>query len=129
MIKKIEYPKPDGIIAFDLLDSLSRSGVHHDHDQPAHLRVKPDKADKPLISFEKFAGMEERFCPAKVYEFIKDESGNPRLQINAQNCVHCKTCSIKMLDEYIDWNVPEGGDGPEQQHLFTQYFNVTEYYL
>ena len=92
---------------------MSRSGVHHDHDQPAHLRVKPDKADKPLISLEKFAGMEERFCPAKVYEFIKDDAGKPRLQINAQNCVHCKTCSIKMLDEYIDWNVPEGGDGPE----------------
>lgn len=57
--------------------------------------------------------MEERFCPAKVYEFVNDEHGKPKLQINAQNCVHCKTCSIKMLDEYIDWNVPQGGDGPE----------------
>lgn len=67
----------------------------------------------PLQSYKEFAGLETRFCPAKVYEFVEDEQGKPKLQINAQNCVHCKTCSIKMLDEYIDWNVPQGGEGPE----------------
>ena len=65
----------------------------------------------PLKSLHEFAGMEERFCPAKVYEFVRDEAtGEARLQINASNCIHCKTCSIKMLDEYIDWNVPQGGE-------------------
>ncbi len=69
--------------------------------------------DKPLVSLKQYAGPEERFCPAKVYEFVKNDQGESYLQINAQNCVHCKTCSIKMIDEYIDWNVPEGGQGPE----------------
>lgn len=113
LIQPIEYPKPDGVLTFDLLENLSRTGTNHDHDQPSHLRVKQGKATIPYKSFSEFAGLEERFCPAKVYEFVKDSEGKPVLQINAQNCIHCKTCSIKMVDEYIDWNVPEGGQGPE----------------
>ena len=108
------------MLTFDLLDNLSRSGTHHEADQPSHLRVKyapltrPGKERMPLKSFHEFAGMEERFCPAKVYEFVRDAaSGEPHLQINASNCIHCKTCSIKMVDEYIDWNVPQGAEGPE----------------
>lgn len=72
------------------------------------------KESMALKSLEEFDGIETRFCPAKVYEFVDDEeTGGKKLQINAQNCVHCKTCSIKMIDEYIDWNVPQGGEGPE----------------
>jgi electron-transferring-flavoprotein dehydrogenase len=100
-------------LTFDLLENLSRTGTNHDHDQPSHLRIKHGKTTVPYKSFTEFAGLEERFCPAKVYEFVKDAEGKPVLQINAQNCIHCKTCSIKMIDEYIDWNVPEGGQGPE----------------
>lgn len=111
--KKIEYPKHDGVLTFDLLENLARSGTNHDHDQPSHLKIKKGKEQVPLTSFETFAGPEERFCPAKVYEFVKDENDKPKLQINSQNCLHCKTCSIKMLEEYIDWNVPQGGEGPK----------------
>jgi electron-transferring-flavoprotein dehydrogenase len=111
--KKIEYPKHDGILTFDLLENLARSGTNHDHDQPSHLRIKKGKESSPLKSYVEYAAPEERFCPAKVYEFVKDENNNPKLQINAQNCLHCKCCSIKMVDEYIDWNVPQGGEGPK----------------
>jgi len=110
--KPIEYPKHDGKLTFDLLDNLAKSGTYHDHDQIPHLKIKKGKEDVPLKSYKEFGAPEERFCPAKVYEFITDEKGEPKLQINAQNCLHCKTCSIKMVDEYIDWNVPEGGGGP-----------------
>lgn len=113
----IEYPKPDGVYSFDLLENLARSGVNHEHDQPAHLKVKPELASAPLgVSLPVYAGPEGRFCPAKVYEYVADESatdGRQRLQINAQNCVHCKCCSIKTPEEYIDWTVPEGGGGPQ----------------
>jgi len=114
--KPIEYPKKDGKFTFDILENLARSGTNHDHDQPIHLKVKNEKT--PLVSLEKYAGPEERFCPAKVYEFVDDvdEKGNDKgkkLQINAQNCLHCKCCSIKMIDEYIDWTVPEGSGGPK----------------
>lgn len=115
--KKIDYPKPDGVITFDLLENLARSGVNHEHDQPAHLRVKEEKKNVPLeVSLSQFDGPEGRFCPAKVYEFVADEEagdGSMRLQINAQNCVHCKCCSIKTPQEYINWTVPEGGGGPQ----------------
>ena len=115
--KKIDYSsvKKDGVLTFDILENLSRSGTNHDHDQPIHLVVK-DKT-KPILSLEKYAAPEERFCPARVYEFVEvsNEEGKieKQLQINAQNCLHCKCCSIKMVDEYIDWNVPEGGGGPK----------------
>jgi len=112
--KKIEYPKPDGKYTFDLLENLIRSGVNHEHDQPAHLKVKSEKSDVPLqVSLPEYDGPEGRFCPAKVYEYVPDDDGKPRLQINAQNCVHCKCCSIKTPQEFINWTVPEGGGGPQ----------------
>jgi len=115
--KKIEYPKPDGVYTFDLLENLIRSGVNHEHDQPAHLKVKEDLKSVPVeVSLAKYDGPEGRFCPAKVYEYVPDENasdGSMRLQINAQNCVHCKCCSIKTPQEFINWTVPEGGGGPQ----------------
>lgn len=112
----IEYPKPDGVISFDLLTSVDRSGTSHDHDQPAHLRIKPNCASTPTTtSLSVYAGPEQRFCPAGVYEYRSEEddtSSEKALVINAQNCVHCKCCSIKMPGEYIEWTVPEGGGGP-----------------
>jgi electron-transferring-flavoprotein dehydrogenase len=111
----IAYPKPDGKISFDLLSNLARSGTNHE-DQPAHLRIKPEMMDQveANVSYKEFAGPEQRFCPAKVYEYNLD-GPEPTLVINAQNCVHCKCCSIKMPNEYIDWTVPEGGGGPAYQ--------------
>lgn len=110
----IEYAKPDGVYSFEILENLIKSGVNHEHDQPAHLKVKQDKADVPLeVSLKRFDGPEGRFCPAKVYEYVPDEEGNMKLQINAQNCVHCKCCSIKTPQEFIDWTVPEGSGGPQ----------------
>mmetsp|Transcript_16714 Transcript_16714/g.25768 ORF Transcript_16714/g.25768 Transcript_16714/m.25768 type:complete len:157 (+) Transcript_16714:1157-1627(+) len=110
--KPIEYPKHDGKITFDLLTNLQRSGTNHDHDQPSHLKIKEGLENMPKISLDKFDGPEQRFCPAKVYEFVEDTEGKKNLQINAQNCLHCKCCSIKMPKNYIDWNVPEGSGGP-----------------
>ena len=111
----IDYPKPDGIFSFDLLTNLARSGTSHEHDQPPHLRIKEDCksiVDKN-VSLDTYAGPEQRFCPAGVYEYVEDEeSEEKQLQINAQNCVHCKCCSIKMPHEYIRWTVPEGAGGP-----------------
>jgi len=110
----IEYEKPDGELTFDLLSNLQRSGTYHDDDQPSHLVVKDHLDHVPLdVSYPLYGGPESKFCPAKVYEYITDDDGqNPRLQINAQNCLHCKTCSIKTPEEYIKWTVPEGGGGP-----------------
>ena len=95
---EIVYPKPDGKLTFDLLTNLQRSGTNHDHDQPSHLVVKEGLETVPSeLSFSKYAGPEQRFCPAKVYEYVDDEASNSKkLQINAQNCLHCKCCSIKM---------------------------------
>lgn len=115
--KPIDYPKPDGVYTFEILENLIRSGVNHDHDQPAHLKVKPDEVATPLdVSLKTFDGPEGRFCPAKVYEYIPDETksdGSMKLQINAQNCVHCKCCAIKTPNQFINWTVPEGGGGPQ----------------
>ena len=114
--KEIEYPAPDGILTFDLLTNLQRSGTYHDDDQPAHLRIKEDLSDIPKgISMDIYAAPETRFCPAGVYEYIEQGDGTKELVINAQNCVHCKCCSIKMPHEYINWTVPEGGGGPQYQ--------------
>lgn len=110
----IAYPKPDGKLSFDLLTNLARSGTGHE-DQPSHLKVKPELMDVPAgVSYPTYAGPEQRFCPAKVYEYSdgSEAGGKPQLIINAQNCVHCKCCSIKMPQEYINWTVPEGGGGP-----------------
>lgn len=109
---EIEYPKADGKLTFDLLENLQRSGTFHDHDEPSHLIIKEGLENSNQKSLKQYAGLEERFCPAKVYEFVDDDKGGKKLQINAQNCLHCKTCSIKMVDEYIDWNVPQGSEGP-----------------
>jgi len=115
----IDYPAPDGVLTFDLLTNLQRSGTYHAEDQPSHLRIKPGLADIPEnVSLQVFGGPEQRFCPAGVYEYVDNESGDgpeKKLVINAQNCVHCKCCSIKMPSEYIDWTVPEGGGGPQYQ--------------
>lgn len=86
------------------------SGTNHEHDQPIHLRVIDESG--PKESLEKFHGPEQRFCPAKVYEYIDAPGGGKKLQINAQNCLHCKTCDIKMPKDYVLWTVPEGGGGP-----------------
>ena len=108
----IEYPKPDGVVSFDLLSSVALTGTDHEHDQPAHLTLRDD--DIPVENnLSTYDGPEGRFCPAGVYEYLKDEEGGgPRLQINAQNCIHCKTCDIKCPSQNIDWVVPEGGGGP-----------------
>jgi electron-transferring-flavoprotein dehydrogenase len=107
--REIAYPKPDQVLSFDLLTSVQRSGTNHSHDQPAHLRVRSDQAHVPeAVSLPVYAAPETRFCPAGVYEY--SEQG--KLVINAQNCVHCKCCSIKAPREYIKWTVPEGGGGP-----------------
>jgi electron-transferring-flavoprotein dehydrogenase len=107
----LEY---DGELTFDLLTNLQRAGTFHDHDQPSHLRIKPEKRHVPISeSFEKYGGIEQKFCPAGVYEYVTNEdSKETELVINAQNCIHCKTCSIKSCQEFIDWTVPEGGGGP-----------------
>lgn len=115
------YPSPDGKLTFDLLTNLQRSGTYHEDDQPAHLRIKPDKANVPKrVSLQVYAGPEQRFCPAAVYEYVDSDNKegykeNKKLVINAQNCIHCKCCSIKAPDEYIEWTVPEGSGGPQYQ--------------
>ena len=107
----IAYPKPDGVLTFDRNSSVFLSNANHEENQPIHLKLRdPDKAID--INFNKFASPETRYCPAGVYEIVGAEEGNPRLQINAQNCVHCKTCDIKDVTQNIDWCTPEGGGGP-----------------
>uniref|UniRef100_A0AAX7V4C0 Electron transfer flavoprotein-ubiquinone oxidoreductase n=1 Tax=Astatotilapia calliptera TaxID=8154 RepID=A0AAX7V4C0_ASTCA len=108
----IEYPKPDGKISFDLLSSVALSGTNHEGDQPPHLTLKDDSI--PVArNLGIYDGPEQRFCPAGVYEYVPLDTGNGmRLQINAQNCVHCKTCDIKDPSQNINWVVPEGGGGP-----------------
>ncbi|KAF4722718.1 hypothetical protein FOZ63_029456 [Perkinsus olseni] len=108
--KEVAYPKPDGKLTFDLTDQLPLTGVDHEADQPSHLKIKPGMEKVPKeVSFGQYGGPEQRFCPAKVYEY--DDKGN--LTINAQNCIHCKTCSIKTPGHFIQWTVPEGGGGPQ----------------
>ncbi|KAF2745065.1 electron transfer flavo protein-ubiquinone oxidoreductase-like protein [Sporormia fimetaria CBS 119925] len=112
--KKIEYPKPDGKISFDILTSVSRSGTNHEEDQPVHLQVK-DWEKHAQMNWPKYKGVENRFCPAGVYEYVEDETKElgVRFQINAQNCVHCKTCDIKDPAQDINWATPQGGEGPK----------------
>jgi electron-transferring-flavoprotein dehydrogenase len=107
----IIYPKPDGKISFDKLSSVFISNTNHEENQPIHLTLKNE--DVPVsINLAKYAGPESRYCPAGVYEYIKTEAGTDKLQINAQNCVHCKTCDIKDPTQNIVWVTPEGGGGP-----------------
>ena len=107
----IEYPKPDGKLTFDRLSSVFISSANHEENQPSHLTLK-DASVPVSVNLAKYAGPEERYCPAGVYEFIKDADGQDRLQINAANCVHCKTCDIKDPTQNIVWVTPEGGGGP-----------------
>jgi electron-transferring-flavoprotein dehydrogenase len=109
--QKIEYPKPDGKLTFDRLSSVFVSNTNHEENQPAHLTLK-DQSVPVKINLAKFAGPESRYCPAGVYEFVEDDNNGKRLQINAQNCVHCKTCDIKDPTQNIVWVTPEGGGGP-----------------
>jgi electron-transferring-flavoprotein dehydrogenase len=113
----IAYPRPDGKISFDRLTSVSFSFTNHEEGQPAHLKLRdPEKAIS--INYRLYDSPEQRYCPAGVYEIVEDgASGGKRLQINAQNCVHCKTCDIKDPEQNIDWVVPEGGGGPNYPNM------------
>ncbi|KAF4992212.1 hypothetical protein FGRMN_7343 [Fusarium graminum] len=113
-VPKIEYEKPDGKITFDILTSVSRTGTNHEEDQPVHLQVKDWDAHTET-TYPPYKGLENRFCPAGVYEYVEDESKphGVRFQINSQNCIHCKTCDIKAPHQDINWQVPQGGEGPK----------------
>jgi len=112
----IEYPKPDGKLTFDRLSSVFISNTNHEENQPAHLTLKD--ANVPVnVNLRTYAGPEARFCPAAVYEFVKNDDGGDRLVINAQNCVHCKTCDIKDPTQNIVWVTPEGGGGPNYPNM------------
>jgi electron-transferring-flavoprotein dehydrogenase len=108
---QIDYPKPDGKLTFDRLSSVFISNTNHEENQPIHLTLK-DSTVPVKLNLATYAGPESRYCPAGVYEYVKDETGNDRLQINAQNCVHCKTCDIKDPSQNIVWVAPQGGEGP-----------------
>ncbi len=112
----IEYPKPDGKITFDRLSSVFLSSTNHEENQPIHLTLK-DASVPVNVNLRDYAGPESRYCPAGVYEFVKSPEGEDRLQINAQNCVHCKTCDIKDPTQNIVWVVPEGGGGPNYPNM------------
>ena len=117
--KPIDYPKPDGVLSFSKLENLAYSGVNHEADQPPHLRLT-DQAAAAAINWREYGGPEARYCPAGVYEFVPAENGAPdemQLVINAQNCVHCKTCDIKDPTQNIRWTPPEGGGGPNYESL------------
>jgi len=115
--EKINYPKYDGVFSFDKPSSVFLSATNHEEDQPVHLTLKDDSIPV-AVNYNEYAGPEQRFCPAGVYEFLTDDDGsNPRLQINAQNCVHCKTCDIKDPTQNINWVVPEGAGGPNYPNM------------
>jgi electron-transferring-flavoprotein dehydrogenase len=111
----IAYPKPDGKLTFDRLSSVFMSNTNHEEDQPVHLKVADLNLQK-TSELDIFAGPSNRYCPAGVYEWVEEPSG-PRFQINAQNCVHCKTCDIKDPNGNITWVPPEGGGGPNYEAM------------
>lgn len=113
---KIAYPKPDGVISFDRLSSVFLSNTNHEEDQPVHLQLK-DPAVPISYNLPLYDEPAQRYCPAGVYEVVGLEEGDPRFQINAQNCVHCKTCDIKDPTQNINWVVPEGGGGPNYPNM------------
>ena len=112
----IVYPKPDGKLTFDRLSSVFLSNTNHEEDQPVHLVLK-DPSIPIRVNLPEFAEPAQRYCPAGVYEVVTSGNGQPRFQINAQNCVHCKTCDIKDPAQNIDWTVPEGGGGPNYPNM------------
>ena len=113
---RIEYPKPDGVVSFDRNSSIFLSNTNHEEDQPVHLTLKDDSV--PIaVNLTEYDAPEQRYCPAGVYEIVRDEGGGPRLLINAQNCVHCKTCDIKDPTQNIHWVTPEGGGGPNYPNM------------
>ena len=114
--RNIEYPRPDGRFTFDRLSSVFLSNTNHEEDQPCHLILR-DPQIWASVNLARYGAPEERYCPAGVYEALCDPDGNPRLQINAQNCVHCKACDIKDPARNIDWIVPEGGGGPNYGNM------------
>ncbi len=113
---KIDYPKPDGVITFDRLTSVSLSGTFHEENQPVHLTLK-DTSVPINVNLKDYDAPEQRYCPAGVYEIIEDEGKEPKLQINSQNCIHCKTCDIKDPTQNINWVTPEGGGGPNYPNM------------
>ncbi len=114
--KPIEYAKPDGKISFDRLSSVFLSNTNHEENQPAHLTLLDDSI--PIqVNLKDYDAPERRYCPAGVYEIVRDDEGEPSLRINAQNCVHCKTCDIKDMTQNINWVVPEGGGGPNYPNM------------
>jgi electron-transferring-flavoprotein dehydrogenase len=113
---KIDYPRPDGEVSFDRLSSVFISNTNHEEDQPVHLTLKD--ASVPIsVNLDRYDAPEQRYCPAGVYEIVQENDEPPRLQINAQNCVHCKTCDIKDPTQNIHWVVPEGGGGPNYPNM------------
>jgi len=113
--KQIEYPKPDGILTFDRLTNVSFTSTYHEENQPCHLKIIDDNI--PISNnYELFDSPEQRYCPAGVYEILNDDD-RPKLQINAQNCIHCKTCDIKDPKQNINWVSPEGGGGPNYTNM------------
>jgi len=116
LVQPIVYPKPDGVISFDRLSSVFLSNTNHEEDQPIHLTLK-DPSVPIDVNLALYDAPEQRYCPAGVYEIVGQDVGEPRLQINAQNCVHCKTCDIKDPTQNINWVVPEGGGGPNYPNM------------
>jgi len=114
--RPIAYPKADGVLTFDRLSSVFVSNTNHEENQPVHLTLK-DAAVPTDINLAVYDGPEQRYCPAGVYEFVDGGDGKQRLQINAQNCVHCKTCDIKDATQNIEWVTPEGGGGPNYPNM------------
>ena len=114
--KKIEYPKPDGVLTFDRLSSVFISNTNHEEDQPCHLKLR-DPNIPIAVNLPEYDEPAQRYCPAAVYEVVAGPDGKPKFQINAQNCVHCKTCDIKDPSQNIDWTVPQGGGGPNYSNM------------
>ena len=116
-MKKIEYPKPDGVLTFDRLSSVYLSGTYHVENQPVHLQLKDPEL--PInYTLSKFAEPAQRYCPVGVYEVREDEAtSEQKFIINSQNCIHCKTCDIKEPSQNINWVTPEGGGGPKYSNM------------
>ena len=114
--RPIAYPKPDGVLTFDRLSSVFLSNTNHEEDQPIHLKVQDDQLQR-TSELGQYGGPSANYCPAGVYEWVDDVDGDKRFQINAQNCVHCKTCDIKDPNQNIIWTVPEGSGGPNYPNM------------